>query len=135
MRAGRDEAPGSTAVRFLVALALAGLLAGCDKQPLTPTSPPTPAPALPVPSPDIPLTSNSLSGVVFESTANGPRAVAGGFVGYRVDTGSGLDRVSVDSNGRYTIPNLPDRSRVRVTAFAAFGNGELEQPCGAYASV
>ena len=135
MRAGRHDAPGSTAIRFLGALALAGLLAGCNKQPVTPTSAPAPAPALPAPSPGIPLTGNVLSGVVFESTANGPRAVAGGFVGYRVDTGSGLGRVSLDSNGRYSIPNLPDRSRVRVTAFAAFGNGELEQPCGAYAFV
>jgi len=72
---------------------------------------------------------------VFESSANGPRAVAGGFVGYRVDTEAGLGRVPVDTNGRYTIPNLPDKSRIRVTAFAAFGNGELEQPCGAYALV
>ena len=137
MHAGRDDKRGRSAVRLLGALALAGLLAACNKQPVTPTPAPTPAPApaLPVPSPGVPLTSNTLSGVVFESSASGPRAVPGGFVGYRVDTGNGLGRVPVDSNGRYTIPNLPDRSQVRVTAFAGLGNGELEQPCGAYASV
>ena len=138
----RDRPPASAAMHLLRALALGGLLAACNKQPVAPTptigqtSVPIPAP----PSPAVPQTGNVLSGIVFESATNGPRAVAGGSVNYRVGTGSGLDlpsiaggRVSLDANGRYTIANLPDRSRISVTAFAGFG--QLEQPCGAYAVV
>jgi hypothetical protein len=128
----RDDARGSTAISLLAALAVGGLLGACNKQPITPTPVPTAAPTPAPLSPSIPQTGNTLSGVVFESTADGPRAVAGGFVDYRVDTGRGENRVSLDTNGRYTIPNLPDRSRIGVTAF---GNGQLEQPCGAYAFV
>jgi hypothetical protein len=125
----------ASATRFLSVLVVGGLLAACHKQPITPPITPSPVPA-PGPSlPSIPQTGHTLSGLVFESTVGGPRAVADGFVDYLVDTGSASGRVSLDTNGRYTIPNLHDGSRIRVTALAAFGNGELEQKCGAYALV
>jgi hypothetical protein len=120
------------------ALVLVGLVTACSSQPTAPApiAAPIPSsiPAPPVaPPPAIPQTGPTLSGVVFESTGDGQRPVAGGFVQYGGDNFNGWARVSVDSNGRYTIPNLPDGSRIRLTAFP--GNGGLEQPCGTYASV
>jgi hypothetical protein len=115
---------------------MGAVLAACGSQPTAPAPVPATSPAPPVtPPPTIPQTGSTLSGVVFENTADGRRAVAGGGVNYYVNTGIGFPRVPMDANGRYTIPNLPDGSRIRLVAFAAFGNGQLEQPCGAYASV
>jgi hypothetical protein len=122
------------------ALVWAGFLAACGGQPTAPApiaapiAAPIPTPPV-TPPPTIPPTGRTLSGMVFESTADGRRAVAGGSVYYGVDMGNAFARVPVDTNGQYTIPNVSDGSRIRLTALAAFGNGELEQPCGAYASV
>jgi hypothetical protein len=122
------------------ALVLGGFLAACGSQPTAPAPiavpVPTPLPTPPVTPPlPIPQTGHAVSGVVFENTADGRRAVAGGFVNYAGDMMNGFARVSIDTNGQYTIPNVPDGSGIRLTAFAGSGNGELEQPCSAYASV
>jgi hypothetical protein len=129
------------AFHFAVLLASGGLLlAACHEPPVSPTSvaaPPSGS-SSPSPSPVIspPLTGGyTLSGLVFESAGQERRPVVGGFASYLVNTETAWGRVPVDMNGVYRIPNLPDGSRVRVTAVADLRNGALRQTCGAYAGV
>ena len=125
MRAARLCAP------LVVALGLIGLQPACSQPPpAAPTPPPTilsaPVPAAPRSQPG-----HTVSGTVLDGAASEPRAVPVSFVDYLVDSGSALGRVPVDANGRYTIPNVPGGSRIRVTAIGT----SLKQTCGAYALV
>ena len=110
------------------ALAVGGFLVACN-QPLAPPTPPTAtAPTVTGSSPLL----HTVSGVVFDGTAQGPRTGAGNFVNYLVETGGTVGRVVVDADGRYTIPNVPHGSKIRATAF---GGGDLKQTCAAHAFV
>ncbi len=139
MSDGRDDATISTVMRVFIALAMGGLLAACNEPLVTPAptlpSAPTPvqSPATPGP-PAGPQTGHTLTGVVFEDIGTGPHAVAGGTVAYLIDAGPVSSNVSVDTNGRYTIPNLPDGSRIRVSA-RSNSTVWVTQACGAYAVI
>ena len=119
------------------ALILGALLSACGSQPTAPAPIPATTPAPPVtPPPAIPQTGNTLSGVVFENTADGRHPVAGGFVNYYGSTANGFPRVPMDASGRYTIPNLPDGSATERKAadfVASIGVGrrvQLEKTVG-----
>ena len=130
------------AVHFAVLLASGGLLAACSEPPVTPASLPA-APSAPSsvsssPAPVVspPLTGPyAMSGLVYESVGHERRAVVRGFVDFLVNANSAWARVPLDTDGKYTISNLPGGSRLRVTAVADWRNGVLKQTCGAYAVV
>jgi hypothetical protein len=98
----------------LLALGLSACGTGGERINAPPTAP-TPPPSAPAPPPAPgPSTGPTLSGVVFESTTQGTRVLPGSRVLYATDHASGY--VMSDASGRYSVPNVPDRSRVRVTA-------------------
>ena len=118
------------AICFAVMLAAAGFVA-CKEAPApSPTSPSSPLVISP------PLNGQyTLSGLVFESIGGERRAVGGGLADYLVNTDTAWGRVPVGADGRYSVPNLPADSRVRVTVTAGATNGHLKQTCGAYAII
>jgi hypothetical protein len=83
-------------------------LVACTDAPSAPSPPPVVGPPPPPPQP----ASYTLSGVVFESTAQGVRPVHDGLLDYVVELPGGglMTRVRTswsDAGGRYGIPDLP----------------------------
>ena len=109
-------------------LAAALLAAACDSSTTSPSTPP-PAPAL------APSRTFNLSGVVYETTADGMRQpVAGaGLTRWLVAPGhtGGDGGWTTDAEGRYAIENLVSGSRVEVQVFS----GPWFQPCAAVATM
>jgi hypothetical protein len=63
---------------------------------------------------------------VFEATAQGTRTLSGSMVYYAVADGA-FGGVLSDAKGHYSVPNMQNQRRVRVTAFADTTNGQLFQ--------
>ena len=107
----------------VVVLLLAGMAVGCGGSTVTsPTAPASipPLPASPFP-PGATSGSNSVAGVITETTREGPRPVAGVSVSAWVDLGRyGYSYMwangprATDAGGRYQLGNLPDAANVRL---------------------
>lgn len=116
--------------RRVLTLVLGVLAFACTGQ--VPAHSPT-SPSATQQPPANPVTGPTLSGQVYEVTAEGPRAVSQGTVWYSVDGGrvhnGGRENiVNIDSSGRYTISALSTGSRIRLTAYS----GAFQQTCAIY---
>jgi len=121
-----------------VALLVCGVFCwGCQQAtPRPPTAPspsdssPAPAPPAPPPPPSDPGRTLTLSGIIFETTPNGPRPIERGNLWYTVDGGpkGGFTPWS-DAGGHYSI-DVPAGTRVHVTAFSS-DSSPFSQVCAA----
>jgi hypothetical protein len=116
-----------------VALIVVGLtLMACGGSDFGPSQPAVPSVAPSPPSaspPTSPPTSGGfrLSGIVLETTAQGPRPVGGGRVFFWIDSRNG--QVLVDASGRYVIAGLAAAPVVRLTWLPGVDRLDLSQPC------
>ncbi len=111
-------------LRTVLTLTFGVFAFACSEQ--SPGQSPTSPSATPQP-PIIPVTGPTLSGSVYEVTPQGLRAVSFGYVLYSVDYGW-VNKVNLDTIGRYTISALPTGSRIKLTAHSP----SLQQTCAVY---
>ena len=106
-------------MRRAVLTFLAFNLGGCrtaDTPAAVSTTAPTPAISAPVPGPS---SGSTVSGIVFETTAEGTRPLPGSKVVFV--SGEKMNSAVTDQTGHYSISNIPNRDRVRIVAFPPIG--------------
>ena len=118
-----------TVMSVFIALSLPGLLASCTQPSTAPTpSSSSTSPRTPQPSPSGP----TLTGVVFQNTAQGRRPISAArvFVVDLVDGPYGnfpWYELQSDANGRLSLANVPPERAVKVTGYDGAGSGLWNQ--------